>query len=88
MASRALPAGLIVLSTYKDGARWRPRTLTQGQGALAMLANTLTAMHAPDRAISTIREVVVRAPAVKSSRGEAAEVAPLILELLERRLRR
>jgi len=87
-ARRSLPVGLVVMSTYRDGARWRPRTLTPGQGALAVLANTITALHAPVRAMTSIREVVVHAPVVKSSRGDAAEVAPLILQLLERRARR
>ena len=84
----SLPVGLVVMSTYRDGARWRPRTLTPGHGALAVLANTITAEHAPVRAMTSIREVVAHAPVVRSSRGDAAEVAPLILQLLERRTRR
>ncbi len=84
-ARRPLPVGLVVMSTYRVGVRWRPRTLTPGQGALAMLTHTITAEHAPERAMASIREVVVRAPVVKSSRGDAADVAPLVLGLLERR---
>jgi hypothetical protein len=84
-ARRPLPVGLVVMSTFRDGAHWRPKTLTPGQGALAILANTVTARHAPDRSISSIREVVARAPVVKSPRGDAEVVAPLILRLLERR---
>jgi hypothetical protein len=86
-ARRPLPVGLVVMSTYRDGARWQPRTLTPGQGALAMLPHTVTAEHAPERAIASIREVVIRAPVVKTSRGDAAAVAPLVLGLLERRWR-
>ncbi|MEE8455583.1 MAG: hypothetical protein V3R90_12685 [Limibaculum sp.] len=87
-ARRSLPVGLVVMSTYRDGARWRPRTLTPGHGALAVFANTITAWHAPVRAMTSIREVVAHAPVVRSSRGDAAEVAPLILQLLERRNQR
>ena len=76
------------MSTYRDGARCRPRTLTPGQGALAKTANTITFKRAPDRAMTSKMEVVLRAPVVKSSRGDAAEVAPLVLRLLERRCRR
>ena len=87
-ARHPLPVGLVVISTYKEGARWRPRTLTPGQGALAMLAHTITARHAPERAMTSVREVIVNAPVVKSSRGDATQVTPLILQLLERRRRR
>lgn len=80
-----LPVGLVVMSTFAEGARWRPRTLSPGQGALAVLSNTVTARHAPARSLASIREVVAHAPVVKSRRGEAAEVAPAILRLLERR---
>jgi hypothetical protein len=87
-AKRPLPVGLVALTNYKDGGRWRPRTLTPGRGMLEMLAHTTTAWYAPQRAMATLREVVAHAPVVKSSRGEAAEVAPLVLRHLERHIAR
>lgn len=86
-ARRPLPVGLVVMSTYKEGANWRPRTLTPGTGALAMLDNTVNARHVPERAIASIQKVVAEARVVKTSRGEAAEVAPMVLRMLERRCR-
>ena len=86
-ARRPLPVGLVVMSRYKEGARWRPQTLTPGKGALALLENTVNARHVPERVISDIHKLVAQAPVVKSSRGEAAETASLILSLLERRCR-
>jgi hypothetical protein len=53
-----------------------------------MFANAISAWNSPGRSMESIREVVAHAPVVKSSRGDAAEVAPLILQLLERRSRR
>jgi len=38
-----LPVGLIVISRYRAGARWRPRSLSAGQGVLEVLANTVPA---------------------------------------------
>ncbi|MGH9824794.1 MAG: hypothetical protein ACREDR_16315, partial [Blastocatellia bacterium] len=35
-----VPVGLVAVCTYKEGAKWRPRSLSAGQGALALLANT------------------------------------------------
>src|SRR2546421_12282706 len=37
---KALPVGLVIVSEYRAGARFSPRRLSQGQGLLAMLANT------------------------------------------------
>jgi len=82
-----LPVGLVVLSTYKAGARWRPQTLTPGQGALAILENTVNARFAPERVMANVQKVVARAVVVKSSRGEAAEAAAAILRMVERRCR-
>jgi hypothetical protein len=83
--TRPLPVGLVVMSTYRDGGHWRPRTLTPGKGALAMLANTINARFVPELAVSSIHKVVTHAPVVKSSRGDAVEVAPRLLRMLERR---
>lgn len=82
--ARPLPAGLVVLSRYVEGARWRPRSLSAGRGILALLDNTVSARREPVRALSALREVAVRAPVLKGARGEAAETARAILALLDR----
>ena len=41
--SKPLPVGLVIVSEYKAGARWRPRQLSAGKGALAVLAHTVSA---------------------------------------------
>jgi hypothetical protein len=78
-----LPVGLVVVSEYRAGARWRPRTLSPGLGALALLSNTVPARRAPERALVALERVVARAPVLKSRRGEAAAAAPIILRALE-----
>src|SRR5262249_46651795 len=40
---RPLPLGMIVLTEYRPGARWRPRRLSPGQAALAVIENTVPA---------------------------------------------
>ena len=75
-----LPVGLVAVSEYRRGARWRPRRLTPGQGILALLANTVPAREKPAAALAALRQAVLRAPVLKGTRGEAAEVADLLLE--------
>lgn len=80
--SKPLPVGLIVVSQYKAGARWRPRLLSAGQGALELLAHTVSARRAPQRALAALQRAVASAPVFKSARGEARETAAAILAAL------
>jgi hypothetical protein len=77
---RALPVGLVVISKYRQGARWKPRLLTAGDGALELLANTIPARAKPKAALATLQKVVARASVVKGVRGEAGQVVDFILE--------
>jgi hypothetical protein len=79
-ATRPLPVGLVVVSEFKEGARWRPRALTPGQGSLALLANTVPARRRPSEVLETLAKVVGTAAVLRGSRGEAAEAARSILE--------
>ena len=79
-AQRALPVGLVVVSEFKAGSRFRPRPLTPGQGSLALLANTVPARRRPSEVLETLERVVRNAPVLRGARGEAAEAARVILE--------
>ncbi len=80
-ATKPLHVGLVVVSEFHEGARgWRPRTLTPGQGSLALLANTVPARSRPAEVLATLERVVRGAPVLRGPRGEAAEAAPKILE--------
>lgn len=83
VGTRPLPVGLVALSRYEDGARWRPRRLTGGQGALALLGNTVSARRDPARALAAIERAVSGALILKGKRGDAREVAASLLESLE-----
>jgi hypothetical protein len=74
-----LPVGLVVASTYKPGAQWRPRNLSPGLAILALLSHTLPARRQPRMSLEVLQRAVKRARVVKSSRGEAREVVDSIL---------
>lgn len=76
---RPLPVGLVLLASYRPGARWRPRPLTAARGALAVLDNAVAARHAPARVLAAIGEVARTARFLAGPRGEAEETARLIL---------
>lgn len=80
--SKPLPVGLVVVSKYKPGAKWRPRQLSAGEGALALLANTVSARREPQATLATLHKVVSRAPVLKGQRGEAQQVIDFILAQL------
>jgi hypothetical protein len=75
-----LPVGLVLVTYYRQGAPWRPRPLSAGQAALALLANTVAARRRPSAALATLRRVASQAPAIRGVRGEADNVARAILD--------
>jgi hypothetical protein len=80
--AKPLPVGLVVVSKYKPGARWRPRQLSAGEGALALLANTVSARREPQTTLATLQKVVSRAPVLKGQRGEAQQIIDYIFAKL------
>jgi hypothetical protein len=80
---KPLAVGLIIISKYQTGARWRPRTLSAGRGTLELLAHTVSARRQPETALTTLQRAVADATVLKSLRGEAKETAEHILRYLD-----
>jgi hypothetical protein len=80
---KPLPVGLVALSHYQPGARWRPRLLSPGQAALALLANAVPVRHRPAAALAAVQPAVMRALTLKGKRGEAEDTAAALLRRLE-----
>jgi hypothetical protein len=71
---KPLPVGMVLVTRYKDGAKWRPRPMTPAEAALELLANTVAARPRPQFAMETISKALRRARALKSVRGDTEEV--------------
>jgi len=82
-ARSALPVGLVVLATHRPGASWAPSALSPGHAVLEMLAHTVPARLRPAESLRALERAVARAVVVKGERGEAAELAPRLLRMLE-----
>ncbi|MFL6228862.1 MAG: hypothetical protein ACJ741_08790, partial [Pyrinomonadaceae bacterium] len=77
--SKPLPVGLVLMTEYRRGARWRPRLLTPGQGALAILEHVIVARSRPGQSLAALERVVADAPVLAGRRGEAREIVNRIL---------
>ncbi len=74
-----LPVGLVVVTRYTAGARWRPRPLSPGRAVLMLLAHTPAARWRPRFALATLPRVVSQARVLAGRRGEAEALAPALL---------
>ncbi|HEY6231421.1 MAG TPA: hypothetical protein VIW64_09155 [Pyrinomonadaceae bacterium] len=81
--TKPLPVGLVLMTRFERGARWRPRTLTPGKGVLELLFNTVSARRSPERALATLRVVATNASLLKGVRGNATEVVDALLKRVE-----
>jgi hypothetical protein len=80
---RPLTVGLVVASSYKAEAKWRPRQLSTGQGLLELLAHTVSARRQPEKALAALEQVARRALIIKGVRGEAGEIVDSLLKHLD-----
>jgi hypothetical protein len=78
--SLPLPVNLIVSTTFKAGAVWRPRKLSPGNGVLELLSHTVSARRRPGLALTSLKKVAANATFLKGVRGEAGETADAILK--------
>jgi hypothetical protein len=78
--SGPLPVKLVISTSYKEGAMWRPRELSAGKGVLELLSHTVSARRRPWLALTTLPKVAVHATILKGVRGEASSIAHAILE--------
>ena len=71
--------GVILVTVYRPGAAWRPERRSAGQGALALMANTLPARDPPARALAATRRAAEDCVVLEGERGEAETIAADVL---------
>jgi hypothetical protein len=80
-----LPVRAVIATTYRPGADWTPKALDAGDAALALLAHAVPVRERPAEALRAITRAVDNAVALESDRGEAEDLAPILLAELEAR---
>jgi len=81
--TKPLPVGLVLMTRYKSGAKWRPRKLTPGKGVLELLFNTVSARRSPEKALSTFQHVTKRAEVLKGIRGDTTAIVDALIKRME-----
>lgn len=77
-----LPVGLIVITHFQRGSRWRPRELSPAQAMLALMDNTVAARREPEYTMPILREAALSAKTVQSKRGDAHRIMTKLLNEL------
>jgi hypothetical protein len=78
---RPINVGLIASVTFRLGARWDPRRLTQAEGMMLLLRNAY-GMDEPGFAMEAARQAATEAVVIESERDDASEAASRLLELV------
>jgi hypothetical protein len=78
---KPLPMRMAVICKYEAGARWQPAPLSQGQGALELLANSVAVRSQPDQTLRRLQKLVRHTVFFQGTRGEAHKAAASILNL-------
>jgi hypothetical protein len=79
-----IPVGLIARIQYRDGATWNTQRRTTADGAL-MLVRSAYGMDAPAFSLKSAHRAASDSIVLEGERGDAAEAAAALLELVERR---
>ena len=53
-----LPIGLVLVTSYRAGARWRPRRLTAAPALLALMRHTVAARGNPEHSMPILKQAV------------------------------
>lgn len=83
VAGSPAPAGLILLSSYRRCARWRPGAVPATEAALALAANAFAARLSPHKVMQAVSAAALQARCLRSHRPDARRVAGSILAAME-----
>ena len=73
---------VVVLTTYRTGARWQPRELPPGEGAIVLMAHAIDGADGPAASLRAITRAAAGALVLEGERGEAEAVASQLLSRL------
>lgn len=84
VATKPLPVGMVLFTTYKRGARWSPKLLSAGEGVLRMIPFTLPISYRPEFAFRVLNIIAPRAIIATGSRGNADKFAKTLLNFVDK----
>lgn len=81
---RALPIGAVVLTEYREGARWAPQPVKPSHAALRMMQFTVGARTFPEPTLRILSAIAERVPVFHTPRPDTARAVPRLFQLAER----
>jgi hypothetical protein len=78
-----LPVGLLLFSRYDPDGRWQPRRLSPAEAAVGLIGNAVAARVSPGLVLRQVSALSRSVPAFETLRGEAEQVAALVLRAAE-----
>jgi hypothetical protein len=82
-----LPIGLVLVTSYRVGACWRPRRLTAARTLLALMRHTVAARGNPEHSMPILKQAVTGGMAFAGLRGEARPLVSAVLRHVRTPLR-
>ncbi|MDQ3221623.1 MAG: hypothetical protein M3Q26_12915 [Acidobacteriota bacterium] len=83
--SDPLPVGMVLLTEFKAGAKWKPQILTTGEGIIEVLPHTVPIRFNPEFSLKVLQTMATGAIIVKSPRDDAKQFAKLLLNFFDNR---
>jgi hypothetical protein len=79
---QALEVALIAVLTYEAAKGWDVRPMSPGEGALALLSNTVPARSRPAQTLEAVGSAARSAEVIAGTRGDADEAAGLLIDMV------
>ena len=77
-----LACGAVILTRYREGARWNPEAISPGRAAMGLVKHTLSGQARPSQVMAAATRAVDGALGFAGPRGEASATAQALLALL------
>jgi len=77
-----LPIGLVLATSYRAGACWRPRRLTAAPTLLALMRHTVAAQDTPAHSMPILKQAASSGTAFAGLRGEARRLVSAVVKHL------
>lgn len=77
-----IPIRLVVLASYRKGARWRPRSLSPGRAVVTLIRHSAGIRDNPRPSLDRLQRMILNARVISGVRGDAAGVCRELLDEL------
>lgn len=81
-----IPVGLVLITEYRENAKWSPKKLSAGNGVLEMIPFTLCLRHQPDFSLEVLNNIASNAIIASSLRGTAENFAKTLLNFVDKHI--